>query len=541
MSRFKIFIMYCVVVAISVILLIGVSVSSSNLNTLVKEHHLHATGQVSNAPPLVTFTTVALGSFRGILADLLWLRTIALQEEGNYFEMVQLASWITMLQPNFTGATAYLAWNMAYNISVTCSDFADRWKWIQRGIELIRDEALQYNKEDPLLYKELGWIYQHKIGNIMDDANLYYKNQIALQMMRVFNGAEPDWDIWSRTPQTYSEFTRTLSKEQLDALNKVLTESGYAPFYKLSDYFRKENKLPEAFTALYKNKLEQEQLETFLRVLWLVDVYKLNPVLMHELNLKYGKLDWRLPESMAIYWATMGLKMTPSGKDISCERMISQSLKDAFMGGRLLMVDAKNYETILTVPNFNVTDSVLRVYREAYERNQSSSFRSAMLNFMKDAVVIMYNFGKYTQANELYGQLRKEEPGHSDYRGSLDAFVMKEWIEDVRDANPKQANDIISGLIFRSINFLVFGDIDAAISYERRARMVYNLYMRENADVAGRTGLVPYNELKSSITKSCLENFPKPLADILRAQLEAQKAREKEKEAEIKAASKVQR
>ena len=541
MSRFKIFIMYCVVVAISVILLIGVSVSSSNLNTLVKEHHLHATGQVSNAPPLVTFTTVALGSFRGILADLLWLRTIALQEEGNYFEMVQLASWITMLQPNFTGATAYLAWNMAYNISVTCSDFADRWKWIQRGIELIRDEALQYNKEDPLLYKELGWIYQHKIGNIMDDANLYYKNQIALQMMRVFNGAEPDWDIWSRTPQTYSEFTRTLSKEQLDALNKALTESGYAPFYKLSDHFRKENKLPEAFTALYKNKLELEQLETFLRVLWLVDVYKLNPVLMHELNLEYGKLDWRLPESMAIYWATMGLKMTPSGKDISCERMISQSLKDAFMGGRLLMVDAKNYETILTVPNFNVTDSVLRVYREAYERNQSSSFRSAMLNFMKDAVVIMYNFGKYTQANELYGQLRKEEPGHSDYRGSLDAFVMKEWIEDVRDANPKQANDIISGLIFRSINFLVFGDIDAAISYERRARMVYNLYMRENADVAGRTGLVPYNELKSSITKSCLENFPKPLADILRAQLEAQKAREKEKEAEIKAASKVQR
>jgi hypothetical protein len=533
--------MYCVVVAISVILLIGVSVSSSNLNTLVKEHHLHATGQVSNAPPLVTFTTVALGSFRGILADLLWLRTIALQEEGNYFEMVQLASWITMLQPNFTGATAYLAWNMAYNISVTCSDFADRWKWIQRGIELIRDEALQYNKEDPLLYKELGWIYQHKIGNIMDDANLYYKNQIALQMMRVFNGAEPDWDIWSRTPQTYSEFTRTLSKEQLDALNKALTESGYAPFDKLSDYLRKENKLPEAFTALYKNKLELEQLETFLRVLWLVDVYKLNPVLMHELNLKYGKLDWRLPESMAIYWATMGLKMTPSGKDISCERMISQSLKDAFMGGRLLMVDAKNYETILTVPNFNVTDSVLRVYREAYERNQSSSFRSAMLNFMKDAVVIMYNFGKYTQANELYAQLRKEEPGHSDYRGSLDAFVMKEWLEDVRDANPKQANDIISGLIFRSINFLVFGDIDAAISYERRARMVYNLYMRENADVAGRTGLVPYNELKSSITKSCLENFPKPLADILRAQLEAQKAREKEKEAEIKAASKVQR
>ncbi len=539
MNKFKSFIMYFITAAISVVLLVGISISSSQLDKLVKTHHLRATGQVKNAPPIVTFTTVALGSFRGILADMLWLRTISLQDEGNYFEMVQLASWIVKLQPKFTGATAYLAWNMAYNISVTCSSPEDRWKWIQRGIELIRDEALEYNPEDPLLYKELGWIYQHKIGNIMDDANLYYKNQIALSMMKVYGGPNPDWNVWAKEPQKYAEFLKTLDKKQRDELNKAITESKIGSFAKLSDDFRKNDKLPEEFLKNYPNQQAINKLVTFLRVSWLVDVYKLNPKVILGINKDYGQLDWRLPESMAIYWATMGLKKTPSHKDINCERMISQSLKDAFMGGRLLTVDTKNYESVLTVPNLSVTDAVLRVYRENYIRNKSSSFRSAMLNFMKDAIVVMYNFGRYSKAQALYKQLRKEEPG--SHRQSLDMFVMKEWLEDVRDATPKQANDIISGLIYRSINFLVYGDVDAAISYERKARMVYNAYMKENSDVSGRTGLVAYPKLKNAITQSCLKNFPGPLKKILEKQLEAQKERTKEKAKELKDASKKQR
>ena len=62
-----------------------------------------------NAPPLVTFTTVALGGFRGMLADFLWLRASRLQQEGQYFELVQLADWITKLEPRFTTVWAYHA------------------------------------------------------------------------------------------------------------------------------------------------------------------------------------------------------------------------------------------------------------------------------------------------------------------------------------------------------------------------------------------------------------------------------------------------
>jgi len=536
MNRFRQFIFYCTVGVLTLVLLGGIYFSSQRLNQLTQEHHLRATGEITNAPPIVTFTTVALGSFRGLLADLLWLRTSSLQDEGNYFEMVQLASWITMLQPHFTGATAYLAWNMAYNISVTCSTAEERWRWIQRGIELIRDEALTYNPEDPLLYKELGWIYQHKIGNIMDDANLYYKTQIANAMTNVFGAPAPDWQLWAQTPQKIPDFLNRLSKENRTELTKALETSGFGSLPQLAAAFRDQNgKFPEAFTKVYDDPAKLKTLATFLRVNWLVSVYKLNPQVILEINNQYGVLDWRLPESQAIYWAIMGLKMTPSHKDINCERMITQSLKDAFMGGRLLMVNADDVRMpILTVPNLNVVDSVRTTYLKAYEENKSTSFRSALLNFMKDAVVVLYNFGNYTRAQQYLNYLKKEEPGNLAY-DNLDLFVLKEWAEDVRDATPKQANDIVAGLLFRSCNFLVYGDMDAALAHERLAKFVYDRYMRDQADSAGRMGLAPYNQIKEKVTQTCLKNFPPALAKVLQFQLDQEKARLAEQQKEVDA------
>ena len=183
-NKFRTIGLYSALALVTVVLLFGLTRIENRLEAQVAEHHLRFTGQIDNAPPLVSFTTVALGSFRGLVADLLWLRAGALQEKRNYFEMVQLARWITDLQPTFSGATAYLAWNMAYNISVTCSNHAERWRWVNEGIRLIRDQALEYNPEDPVLYKDLAWIFQHKLGNVLDDANLLYKNRLAIQIGR---------------------------------------------------------------------------------------------------------------------------------------------------------------------------------------------------------------------------------------------------------------------------------------------------------------------------------------------------------------------
>ena len=99
---------------------------------------------LTGAPPVLAFTTVALGGFRGLISNYLWIRANDLQLDDKYFEAAQLADWITALEPNFTQVWLFQAWNMAYNISVKFKDAPDRWRWVERGIELLRDEgALQ--------------------------------------------------------------------------------------------------------------------------------------------------------------------------------------------------------------------------------------------------------------------------------------------------------------------------------------------------------------------------------------------------------------
>ena len=204
MISFKKITIFILSLLLSIAILIGIHYSQKELDASIEKNHLRFTGQIKNAPPLVVFTTIALGSFRGILADLLWLRAAGLQDRGNYFEMVQLADWIQKLQPRFAGAASYLAWNMAYNISVTCSNREDRWRWVNEGVKLLR-ESLAYNPEDANLYKELGWIFQHKMGNILDDAHQLYKNRLAIDMMKVI-GTNPDWKRLVKAPSDYKAF-----------------------------------------------------------------------------------------------------------------------------------------------------------------------------------------------------------------------------------------------------------------------------------------------------------------------------------------------
>jgi len=54
-----------------------------------------------NAPPSLAFASVALGAFRGLLVDILWMRADKLKEDGQFFDAKQLAEWITVLQPRF--------------------------------------------------------------------------------------------------------------------------------------------------------------------------------------------------------------------------------------------------------------------------------------------------------------------------------------------------------------------------------------------------------------------------------------------------------
>ena len=173
-------------VLLAVLLLLGSGQMQKSMNVERAQLGLTHVAVLENAPPMLAFTTVALGGFRGLISNLLWMRANDLQQDDKFFEAVQLATWITELEPHFTQVWLFLGWNMAYNISVKFKDFSDRWRWVDRGIILLRDEGLHYNPDDVLIYRELSWFYQHKMGQNLDDANMYYKQQWAEAMKPYF-------------------------------------------------------------------------------------------------------------------------------------------------------------------------------------------------------------------------------------------------------------------------------------------------------------------------------------------------------------------
>ncbi len=517
--------MYVVLIAVSLVLLVGVRYTERRLDDKVAEYKLRFTGEIKNAPPLVAFTTVALGSFRGLVADLLWLRSNSLQQKGNYFEMVQLARWIVDLQPTFSGATAYLAWNMSYNISVTCSDFADRWRWVNEAIKLVRDKALDYNPEDPELYRELAWTYFHKLGNILDDANLYYKNRLAVEMYSILATNNPDWKKLASAPATLREFEKKYPQDHL--FWNAMKSAGYETYEEFYKAYKSGNpvQLPKKFLEeLGNNEQLKADLDNYFRAQLLRDVLKLDPRRIVRQHEKYGAMDWRTPEAHAIYWAELGVEKSPRGEDLKCARIITQALYEAFRSGRLLMIDDKNMENIQVIPNLDLVDSVYKTFwdtQKIYDPDSGaySTFRSARINFMKEAVTILYNYGRFKKAEEYYQKLVAED----GKKPPLEQFVVAEWSDRVKNASVKRASEIVSGLIFRSINYMLYNDMDAAIAQERMARTVYKNYMKEFGD-SERTKLPPYNRMKREVVNACILNLPPQLANIIKAKIEAEQS-----------------
>lgn len=142
-------------------------------------------------PPSVPVVTVFLGGFRGLITDGLWIRGAMLQEQGRFLELIQIADWITALEPEFPQVWALQAWNMAYNISVLMPDDDSRWQWVLNGLHLLRDRAIPATGTDPAICLELGQLFLHKIGGPADDHADLYRQRWIMRVMQVTGHHNP--------------------------------------------------------------------------------------------------------------------------------------------------------------------------------------------------------------------------------------------------------------------------------------------------------------------------------------------------------------
>ncbi len=405
------------------LLLVAAGFLQQRLNRQRTELGLTRVAPLENAPPVLAFTTVALGGFRGLIANALWVRANDLQMEDKYFEQVQLADWITKLEPTFVHVWLVQAWNMAYNISVKFRDPYDRWRWVQRGIELLRDQGLQYNPKEALLYRELAWFYQHKIGQNLDDAHLVYKYELARQMTRVLGGGRPNYD---------------------ELLN------------------------PQTPEARQRVELLREKL-------------KMDPAMMKKADDVYGPMEWRLPEASAIYWATVGLEKSNKKELITLRRVIYQCLHMNVMRGRIV---AENPDGSYT---FGPDLTKIAMANEGYgrmlaeETDKKIVIEKAHMNFLREAVYLLYTHNRLSEADQWMKALREKYPDAIEKNVTAEQYALARMIGSIKDLNHNRTKAVIEGLVSQYFLNLALDNDDRAEGLLRLARQVWQFYTSETA------------------------------------------------------------
>jgi hypothetical protein len=379
---------------------------------------------------------VALGGFRGLISNWLWMRASELQEDDKFFEAVQLSDWITQLEPHFSQVWVHEAWNMAFNISVKFKDSEDRWRWVRRGIELLRDEGLRYNPNDVLIHRELAWFFQFKMGANLDDASMYYKQEWLYQMMRVFG------------------------KDRAPDLDELIN--------------------PQTDDARRRAELLKNE-------------FKMDPVFMKEVDQRVGPLEWRLPEAHAIYWAAKGLqkaeenpgKVNPDDL-IQLRRVIYQSMQLSFLRGRL-ETNRFSEGAFEFGPNLDIVEKTSNAYTQAMieDVKNRDHIATAYRNFLRQAIYALYLHDRITEATKWFNVLRETFPDKPIIDNvpdslpgnlTLDEYAVACVEEDVNETNRDKVKSSIEGLLKKSYISLILGRDDRSAGYRALANKVWQVY-----------------------------------------------------------------
>ena len=197
---------------ILLVCLVGSGLVATQVSAEAGRAQLTYTDNATEGDPPEVAAGIAMGAFRGLFVNYLWMRADRLKQEGKFHEAYELSAAITRLQPRFPRVWSFHAWNMAYNISVATSTREERWQWVKAGIELLRQEGIPKNPNDVQLHRELAWIFNHKVQGFMDDANRYYKKQLARE-----------WHMLLGEPPRLPSGNEAATQQMVDWLEEVVS------------------------------------------------------------------------------------------------------------------------------------------------------------------------------------------------------------------------------------------------------------------------------------------------------------------------------
>jgi len=168
-------------------------------------------GEIDPTSETIRLATLGL---KNIAVTLLWDRANHYKKVEDWTNLSAALEQMTKLQPNFYSIWDFQAHNLSYNISVEFDDYHDRYAWVMKGIEFLR-QGIALNLREPRLLGRMGWFLGQKIG----------KADEKKQYRRLFK-ADDDFHERDRPGRTLPERDNWLVAREKYRTAQQLADSG---------------------------------------------------------------------------------------------------------------------------------------------------------------------------------------------------------------------------------------------------------------------------------------------------------------------------
>jgi hypothetical protein len=130
----------------------------------LREKYKLSESQIGQIDPASVSMKLATLGMRGIAANILWTKAYDYKMKKEWTKLMATLHQITKIQPHFINIwSSSVAWNVSYNVSVEFDDYRQRYRWVMKGIDFLK-EGIQYNQNQPRLLWDMGWTISEKIG-----------------------------------------------------------------------------------------------------------------------------------------------------------------------------------------------------------------------------------------------------------------------------------------------------------------------------------------------------------------------------------------
>jgi len=397
-------------------------------------------------PPSLSLITVALGPLRGIIVDALWWKVSELQEAADYFEILRITDWITVMQPHNSFVWTYHAWNLAYNIADEFPTPETRWKWIYSGVKLLRDEGLKINPGNQFLESELGWMFSDRIGGFSDPAQRYFIKKWAAIM------------------------GENLRDGRRDELQQLLTS---------------------------------DSVEDKKRVRNMEEKLRLNPKRMLEIDKEYGPFQWKLTQAQAVYWGARKKLLNYHQGNLNYKSIVMSAMQMSFLYGSLF--EDKKSGLFITSNNFKIVPNIIKYYKKQIkEGKHKDREKNLFSHFIINAAPILYAFDHKNLALMLFKEFQLLHP---ETKINFTTFIASNLASMNQKSRGRYHQSLVEISLFHGYVYLSQGKFKEAAKFAERAEERWRAHQKEFAGNPVRK-LPAMKDLKVVAFLKILDRFP---------------------------------